>query len=191
MYTTPIADPAICAHCATVSPTCCRVAPGREEFCFPLSEIEMDRIRDHVPQRGWFAMEANTSEFRAHVARLFPGEGQVVEGLFPDRKHHYRLALGRDGACRFLNVRGCVLPQEARPYHCRLYPLWIGDDGPAVLDGDCLARREARGAGALAEALGTTLAKVRDLHARLRMAWGLAPAKGLPRAVVSYARTNR
>jgi hypothetical protein len=167
------------------------LAPGQEEFCFPLSQVELDRLRDFAPARGWFAQENNSSAFVQHVARLFPGEEDLVEELFPPRKSHYRLAVDKTGACVFLKSDGCGLPIEARPYYCRLFPVWLEGDELRLLSSDCLAQREARGMAVLMRGLGMTPAKVKDLHARLRLAWGLPPAKGLPKAVVSYARDGR
>lgn len=184
-------DPGVCARCASQSSTCCQISPGQEEFCFPLSEIEMDRIREFHPSNGWFAQEPNTAAFISHVARLFPGEEERVGHLFHPRKFHYRLAVDSSGACRLLTDAGCALPREARPYYCRLYPVWRVGEHFAMLGDACLARREARGTAHLLRSLGQSPAVAKDLHSRLRMAWGLPPQSGLPAARVSYARNNR
>lgn len=181
----------ICARCASVGPTCCQLTPGQEEFCFPLSDIEMDRIRDFVVDKGWFAQSPNSSAFVNHVAMLFPGEQKLVEELFHPRKFHFRLAVDKAGKCIFLSDTGCNLPTEARPYYCRLFPVWVSGGEIMVLGAECLARREARGMGMLLRSFGQTPAKARELHARLRMAWGLPPERGMPRPTVSFARSNR
>jgi len=186
-----MSNPYVCARCAAMGPTCCQLTPGQEEFCFPLSEIEMDRIRDFVVNEGWFAQEPNSSAFLNHVQFLFPGEQKLVEELFHPRKFHYRLAVDNMGKCKFLSDTGCKLPVEARPYYCRLFPLWVNGDELMVLGAECLARREARGMGKLLGSLGLTPAKARELHARLRLAWGLSPEPGMPRPTVSFARSNR
>lgn len=173
-----MADPMVCARCGGA---CCGITSGQEEFCFPLSDIELDRIRQFAPAKGWFAQEPNSSAFIGHVSRLFPGEQALIEQLFNPRKHHMRLAVNAAGQCTFVGPQGCILPTEARPYYCRIFPLWDGDAGLNILAAEgCLALREARGVGPLLASLGLTPAKARDLHARLRLAWGLPPKRTPP-----------
>ena len=188
-------DPPACARCAATHGSCCRITPGREEVCFPLSEIEMDRIRDCAPAGGWFAQEPNSAAFLNQLFRLFPGERRQISELFHPNKFHFRLAVDAGGACRFLGPAGCGLPREARPYYCRLFPFWHGADGRALLDGECPAiPRRASAHGGVGQAmaeLNMTAGTARELHARLRMAWGLPPKMGMPSPRVSYARTKR
>lgn len=183
-------DPHACARCADVQGSCCRITPGREELCFPLSEIEMDRIRDCAPRGGWFAQEPNSAVFLDMMTRLFPGEREQIEAIFHPNKFHFRLAVDANGACRFLGARGCRLPKEARPYYCRLFPVWCGDQGLTLLDGGCPAAARARNASGVLHSLGMSPNSAKELHARLRMAWGLPPQKGMPSPRVSYARTK-
>lgn len=173
-------DPGVCARCALQGPTCCRTEIGREEFCFPLSEVEQARIRDILPASGGFALQDNTAAFVDGVCRLFPGEEAEVRALFPARKQHFRLALDERGACRLLGAQGCLLPREGRPYYCRLFPLWVTGGEITVFDAQgCLVRRESRSVAGLLERLAMTRAEVFDLHGRLRLAWGLPPRRGL------------
>lgn len=171
-------DPSVCAACAGQGPTCCELAPGQEESCFPLSRVEMDRIREFVNGQGWFALEANSAAFVANVCRLFPADKRRARQLFPRGGEHYRLAVDASGACKLLGETGCVLPAEARPYYCRLFPLWMDGDKLRVLEAHCLARRRARGPEELLRQVGLTAKTVHDLHCRLRLAWGFSPCAG-------------
>lgn len=177
-----MADPHVCERCAGQGPTCCRLEPGNEEFCFPLSEAERDRILAELGgDMGAFAQQANTSGFIANMKTLFPGEEELVEELFHPNKFHLRLAVDADGACRLLGPRGCTLSREARPYYCRLFPLWpVGKSIRAFVASRCLAQQEARGLRRLLAMMDTTEKAVRELHGRLRLAWGLPPQRGMP-----------
>jgi len=173
-------DPSICKRCALENPTCCRLEPGQEEFCFPLSEMEKNRIQDYQPNEGGFAVQENTEGFLHHILRLFPGEEERVRKLFPRRKFHFRLAVDSKGACRFLGAAGCRIPQELRPYYCRLFPFWVVGRSVSAFDAaSCLARREAVHLLRMFEAFNTNAAQVRDLMGRLRLAWGLPPSSGM------------
>lgn len=156
------------------------MTPGQEDACFPLSDIEMDRIRDHAGTHGWFAQEANSEAFLTHMCRLFPGEEELLRRLFHPRKHHFRLATRPDGRCALLGDAGCTLPEEVRPYYCRLFPVWYSGGRLHVLAGMCLAVKEAGGRARLLDSVGLSPQKSRDLFARLRLAWGLPPEPGMP-----------
>lgn len=171
------ADPEVCARCAGLGPTCCQMAPGQGEVCFPLAAVEMDRIRDVLPpgRQGWFAAEPNSAAFVASLLHLFPDARGQVRRLFPQGKEHFRLATAPDGRCLLLGEQGCSLPQEARPYYCRLFPLWLTAGKLGLLEAHCLVCREQERPQAVLRALGLTAAAVCDLHARLRLAWGLEP----------------
>lgn len=173
-------DPTVCKRCALQGPTCCRLEPGQDEFCFPLSQKEKERIQDFQPDAGGFALQENTEGFLVHVQRLFPDEQDFIRELFPPRKFHFRLAVDDKGACRFLGSAGCRIPQELRPYYCRLFPFWVVNGTISVFDAvSCLARREAVHLLRLYDIFGLNAAQVRDLMGRLRLAWGLPPTSGM------------
>lgn len=177
-------DPAVCARCALTSPTCCAIAPGSEPNCFPVSEMEWGRVLDHAGERGAFVREVNTQPFRNMVARLFPGEREQIEALFPHHKVHLRLATNAKGLCIFASAEGCELPREARPYYCRLFPMWVYGERLTFFNADgCLAVREGRTVRGVLNRLGTTEHDVRSLFGRLRLAWGLAPGPFFPAVV--------
>lgn len=172
-------DSDVCRRCSLQGPTCCRIASGQEEYCFPLSQIEKERIQEHVPYTGGFVLSPNSKAFIDNVCHLFPGEEDTVLRLFPEGKEHFRLAVDSLGACRFLGPEGCEIPQEARPYYCRLFPFWMAGRDVTVFDAPtCLARREARTLTRTLKCLDTNKAAIKDLYGRLRLVWGLPPRKG-------------
>jgi Fe-S-cluster containining protein len=176
-----VADPDICQRCALRGPTCCCLEPGTEQGCFPLSEPERERILAALSgAAGAFAREANSPVFLDTMRALFPGEEQLVTRLFPEGGHHMRLAVDEAGCCRLLGPEGCTLPREARPYYCRLFPLWpVGRTTMVFAAERCLAWREGRSLRRLLGLLQTTEKSARELHGRLRLAWGLPPERGL------------
>ncbi|WP_285907301.1 YkgJ family cysteine cluster protein [Pseudodesulfovibrio pelocollis] len=168
-----------CRRCSLQGPTCCRMTAGQEEFCFPVSQMEKDRVRDHAPFTGGFVLAQNSAAFIDNVRRLFPGEDDLIQALFPPTGEHYRLTVDTMGACRFLGPEGCEIPHEARPYYCRLYPFWVvGRDVTFFDSATCLARREERTLPRMLKCFDTNKASVTDLYGRLRLAWGLPPARG-------------
>lgn len=178
-----MADPHVCQRCSFEGPTCCQLDPGSEESCFPLSAVERDKILAELAgDAGAFARQANTPGFIENMKTLFPGEEELVEALFHPNKFHLRLAVDGEGRCRLLGPGGCILPREARPYYCRLFPLWpVGRSMRVFAAARCLAQRESRGGQArLMAVLGTSPKNVKELYGRLRLAWGLPPERGLP-----------
>ena len=105
-----LADPHVCKRCTDRGPTCCRLEPGEEKVCFPVSEMERDRILESFPDKGAFVQEANNKPFVDNLKRLFPKEKKLFDELFPEVKFHLRLATRPDGTCVFLGPEGCVLP---------------------------------------------------------------------------------
>jgi Fe-S-cluster containining protein len=180
----------ICRRCAGVGPTCCAQPPGTEETCFPISEMERRRIEEHLGlDRGAFTLEPNSSAFRTRLSRFFPGESRLVERLFPAAGAHVRLRLDREGRCVFLRRAGCLLPRQARPYYCRLFPFWVTADRVTVFSAaGCLARREGQDLAGMLALLNCAAVTARDLHGRLRLAWGLPPKEGMPFVTPSPAR---
>jgi len=179
MSLTQTGDSDSCLRCSLQGPTCCRITSGQEEFCFPLSKIEKERIQEHVPHTGGFVLSPNTQAFIDNVCRLFPGEDETVRELFPEGKEHYRLAVDSMGACRFLGPEGCEIPREVRPYYCRLFPFWVTGNTVIFFDAPtCLVRREERTLIRMLRALDMKKADVKDLFGRLRLVWGLPPTKG-------------
>ncbi|MBU1249178.1 MAG: zinc/iron-chelating domain-containing protein [Proteobacteria bacterium] len=177
----------MCKRCALLGPTCCQLSLGNEENCFPLSQAEKERIQTEVNSSGGFAMQENTEAFIGNMCQLFPDEAEQVRALFKPRKFHFRLAVDNDGSCKFLGPRGCVIPEEARPYYCRLFPVWMSGDRVTFFNTlTCLARKEALNQKKLLESVHTTSTKVRDLMGRLRLVWGLPPRPGMKRVKKTF-----
>lgn len=176
-----MADPHVCARCALKGPTCCQLDPGNEEYCFPLSEMERDRILQELAgDEGAFAQQANSDRFIENLHKLFPGEQEAVDRLFPRTKFHLRLAVDDAGRCRLLGPQGCRLPREVRPYYCRLFPFWFVRGDMSVFTAErCLARQEAVTKRSILALIGEPEKRLKELYGRLRLAWGLAPRASL------------
>lgn len=177
------AGPGVCAQCAGLGQSCCQLTPGQEEACFPLSEMEKDRILEAAPNLGGFCLSPNSAAFSAMLRRLFPGEGRALERQFPPGKEHWRLATPPGGDCAFLSPGGCILPNEARPYYCRLFPFWVMENDLTIFTaGYCLAVKQGKNVAGTLEAIGITRKRVHELFGRLRLAWGLIPSlPGFPK----------
>lgn len=175
MATEAAAESDVCARCATRSGTCCTLEPGNEEFCFPLSRSERASMESAGATAGHFFRQANTQPFMDNLGRLFPGEANVLRSLFPEDGAHDRLAINSAGACLLLGSAGCLLPREARPLYCRLFPFWISQGRQLYFSLDsCQAQIEAGGGGAgLLRRLRMTSAGVTHTYLELRRAWGL------------------
>lgn len=183
-------EQSVCARCAGLGPTCCEISPGQEEACFPVSPLERQRISDHVSlSRGAFVEEKNSRAFVTNLHRLFPRERRVVDALFPAAGTHLRLSTDVRGRCRFLTGTGCALPNEVRPYYCRLFPFWVVSGKLAVFaPGGCLACREGRSVAGMLESLHVRAEFLLDLHCRLRLAWGFPPEEGMAFVTPALAR---
>jgi Fe-S-cluster containining protein len=180
----------VCSRCAEQGSTCCVLTPGNEDLCFPVSTIERHRIEEQIGlDRGAFTLEPNSVAFRDSMLRMFPNDGTAVELLFPEGGTHARLSCDKEGRCVFLRRSGCLLPRPARPYYCRLFPLWVTGERITVFSAaGCLARREAQDLAAILDLLKCAAFTAFDLHGRLRLAWGLPPKEGLPCVTPSRAR---
>lgn len=164
----------VCARCARFSGTCCTLTPGQEEFCFPLSARERAAMEAAGAKAEHFTRQANTPGFLDNLCRLFPGEAGTIQALFPAEGSHDRLTVSLTGECQLLGPAGCLLPRQARPFYCRLFPFWIRTGRQLYFEFDhCQAQRESQGGSGLLERLGMTGADVRHAYSELRRAWGL------------------
>ena len=170
-------DAHICARCAAHSGTCCRMQPGNEELCFPLSRSEWQRIVEHCNDKGGFASQPNTKPFLQCMKRLFPADEKRLEAIFPPHGEHLRLASDNEGRCLFLSAAGCTLPRETRPWYCRLFPFWFMPNGMLTMftPDECLVYLESRSVRDAMQELGVTENELRLMFGRLRLAWGLDP----------------
>jgi Fe-S-cluster containining protein len=166
-------NPHVCARCSAIQPSCCIIKSEEEGICFPLFPEEVERISAAAGHERWMAHEPNSPKFIEVMKKMLPLDRERIPELFPAGGVHPSLGVGEDGTCFFLGPEGCVLGRETRPYHCRLFPLWMKGSRIMVLEADCLARREARNLDGLLASVNLTRDAVRDLFSRLRRAWGL------------------
>ncbi|WP_291321014.1 zinc/iron-chelating domain-containing protein [Desulfonatronospira sp.] len=135
----------ICLRCSRVYPTCCRLKPGLEELCFPLSRQEQKNIQNHLLHSDFFVEQSNTAKFISTMGRLLPDHYQKTRSIFTPDTCHLRLKTLSDGKCILLQDDGCLLPRHMRPFYCRLFPFWFyrGRLG-YMASRECLAQQETR-----------------------------------------------
>ena len=169
-------DAFVCIRCAAMGPTCCSLVPGQEDLCFPVSEMERQRIVEFGPKKGGLTGAPNSKRFLDNLMRLFPRDRKHLVAVFPPHGEHLRLATHPDGRCSFLGASGCSLPREARPYYCRLFPFWVSAGAVTAFEAKgCLACSEGRTIQGILPLIEMSRALVLELHGRMRMAWGMAP----------------
>ena len=161
-------------------------------MCFPLSEMERDRILDFSGEKGAFVQEPNSSQFTTNLKRLFPGERSLVERSFHPRTS-FASGHPRGWRLRILGLHGCVLPRDARPYYCHLFPFWVYKRRFTLFTPEhCLAVQEGKGSVQLVEeVMGVSLSELAMHHGKLRLAWGLPPREDMPFLEASFARYDR
>lgn len=169
-------DAFICARCAALHPTCCRTTPEATGACFPLSAAERDRLLPYADALGVPAagVEENTKEFLTLMRTLFPDKQDRLAALFPRGKTHMRLPLDARGACLFLRADGCVLPRDARPWYCQLFPVWVRSNRfDRFVSDACLVTHEARRLPDVFAALGMSREEAAALYRALCHDWGV------------------
>jgi len=169
-------NPNVCRRCAETTATCCRLMPGQEKFCFPVSDEEKQAILAAVPDAdGVFVEEDNDGQFLGHLRDMFSRDRKFINELFPEGGKHLRLATREDGSCIFLTETGCLLSRDARPYFCRLFPMWVsGSSGIRVFSNkNCQAQKEATSFSNMMHILDMDEFEIKYLYKSLRRAWGL------------------
>ncbi len=166
-----------CARCAAVNPTCCRMDPAAASLCFPLSEPEWERLAPFAAREAGGTAgrmrEENTPEFVRAMRNLFPDAQEAVIRMFPLPGAHYRLATTEGGTCAFLRPDGCFLPRAARPWYCRLFPIWIRKGGfDHFAARRCVIAEEARRVEDVLAAAGLTRDDTLALYRALCRDWG-------------------
>ena len=173
-------DPSICAACAAKSHTCCYVSPGNEDQCFPLSQPEQARILPYCSSslggKKAFTKSPNSQEFLIAMRSLFPGEQALLDQLFPSGQYHLRMATLKTGYCAFLGEQGCILPRNARPWFCKLFPFWFQHgELTAFAANYCLVAKGAISPAGMLNIMGQEQAVVLEIFNQLRLDWGLVP----------------
>lgn len=172
------------------------------EDCFPLSSSEHERIAQAIRaaktgkpnsakllltqkateaidtpsgEKSWAVEEANSANFIKTMRNLFPLDKAKVKDAFLPEQSHLRLALAPDGACVFLSEHGCTLPQEARPWFCRIFPFWVvGKTVQCFHDESCLAIQEnSKSFLTLLQTFAYTPEEIRACFTKLKQDWGL------------------
>ena len=148
-----------CELCAEKSLTCCQLNPGQEEFCFPLSGLEVELLKKDLPKTdGCFVLMPNSDVFIQTLTSLFPLKTEILQQRFPPGSSHLRLATDAEGKCVFLGERGCVLSDDHRPLLCRLFPFWVmGKQFYIFAYEKCLPIRTAQSFPEILAAFGMTV----------------------------------
>lgn len=151
--------------------------PAHKGVCFPLSEPERRRILPFAQEHGLPDHDsvATSPVFLRAMKALFPGKTALLESLFPIPGEHAILPINPDGSCVFLGEEGCGLPREARPWYCRLFPLWVRKGKlDRFIPEECLIATEARTLGSVLECLDMDAGQALELHQALCRDWGIA-----------------
>jgi Fe-S-cluster containining protein len=156
--------PGLCARCHARGGGCCRAGEAARQFGLTPAEaaaaarasglaVEEFTVRDQAPP----GLLAAARAVHPALAAVMPGGRRL------------RLELTPAGDCRFLGPEGCRLPRRARPFFCRLYPVFADARGRLVLMADpgCLAQAGGADARRVLARLGASPARTRRLMDRL------------------------
>jgi len=139
-----------------------RAKPVANKNDILLTQEDANRIARHI----------GTTAFYEYRRPLDPGDlGDREDGnwltytLRPEGTRRVIL-LKAGGDCFFLEVTGCLLPQDKRPLICRLHPLLYTEAGVTGVSPDCPAEFLAAGETVLAS-VGMELATGLEWHAQL------------------------
>jgi Fe-S-cluster containining protein len=165
----------VCDLCAEESLTCCQLNPGEEEFCFPLSGLEVALLTKQFPKtEGCFVWMLNSDAFVQTLMHLFPFQKEILQQRFPLGSSHLRLATDAEGRCVFRGKMGCVLSDEHRPLLCRLFPFWIVGEQFYIFEYEnCPQVRWAQSFPETLAAFGTTAEALENIYDQLCLAWGI------------------
>jgi len=172
-----LTNPNICGQCDSLNRSCCTLrVENNEGLPAPVSEPEIDRILRFLKDKKREELldsRVNSPQFIDQMAVLFPDMADSVHKIFPVNKTHFDLKTVEDD-CIFKDRNGCVLPDDARPLFCRIYPFWFFDGEPQIFqDSNCLALESCRAIPEMLLSLGTTTEKLQQIHARIYQEWGL------------------
>jgi len=158
--------------------SCCTLrAENNEGLPAPVSEPEIERILRTFKQKkreSFLDHRTNSPQFISQMSILFPDMANSAHNVFPVNGMHFDLKTQGD-ACVFKESNGCLLPEEARPHFCRIYPFWFFDDDPQIFeDSNCLALERCQTISEVILSLGTNPEKLRQIHAQICEDWGLS-----------------
>jgi len=140
----------ICAQCSQINPTCCKIKKEMEEYCFPLSEYEIEKISKKSPINNFYVQEKNSINFIKKFISHLPEYRHKIKQIFPPNNFHYRLKIKDNGECVFLTDNGCLLQRHTRPFYCQIYPFWFYNQKITYFkDKYCLAQKKTEKVGQL------------------------------------------
>ncbi len=171
-------NPNICGQCDSMNRSCCTLrAENNEGLPAPVSEPEIKRILIFLKDKKRELLldsRNNSPQFIRQMSILFPDMADSVHKIFPVNKTHFDLKT-QENTCIFKERNGCLLPNEARPHFCRIYPFWFFDDELQIFeDPNCLALGNCRTIPEVLLSLGTNTEKLKQIHARIYEDWGLS-----------------
>ncbi len=151
----------VCAQCHQLGQGCC-FSFGDTSQIFALLPTEIDRMAgaSRIPAERFTVQDKISHEFKQILLSLHPALAATAPGNL-----RVRLKTLANGHCFFLTSEGCALPVTARPYYCRLYPLWFMPDGRmlVLMNPNCLAQKKAAGWRQVLERLAVDEAELRAL----------------------------
>ncbi|MBA7706587.1 hypothetical protein ES703_115441 [subsurface metagenome] len=169
-----MAKTSICAVCAQNGPTCCQLRQEYADLCFPLSRVEKETIAAYERWKGvFFTVQApNSVQLISRLEFLFPDDLDIIKTLFPENGRHERLLTNKLGHCVFLGPMGCLLPGNARPFYCSLFPFWVIGGRVAFFPFDlCQAQKGATSLKKVMMRLEVNTSRILSLYKALRRAW--------------------
>ncbi len=176
----------ICRECSLATGGCC-ACPDQSEPGFPISPAEVERMAAYAdlaapagggadPRERVVMSAPNNPEFLSALEALLPRHKKAIAALFPAGGAYARPRLTAAGDCVFRGEAGCRLPREARPWYCRIFPLWMRGEAVTLLDfGDCRLCLETRSPVEAMRLLGMTALDVRTLFAAMLRDWNINP----------------
>jgi len=178
-----LTNPNICGQCDAMNRSCCTLrAENNEGLPAPVSEPEIDRILNYFKDKKREELldsRSNSPQFIGQMSILFPDMTDSVHDIFPVNKTHFDIKTKGDD-CIFKNSSGCVLPTEARPHFCRIYPFWFfGAELHIFQDSNCLALENCQTIPEVLLSLGTNPEKLQQIHFTICEDWGLS--RSIPR----------
>ncbi len=172
-----MANPHICGQCDSMNRSCCTLrVETNDGLPAPVSELEIERILsilEDKKRQDFLDVQTNSSRFVNQMSLLFPHMPKSIQRAFPLNENHFEIKTLEDG-CVFKDTGGCLLPEEARPHFCRIYPFWFFDEEPQVFqDKSCLALETCGKIGEVLLSLGTNHETLKQIHSLICEDWGL------------------
>lgn len=171
-----MAKTSICVVCAQNGPTCCQLVHGHADLSFPLFGVEKKIISacDRWERVCFTVQIPNSVRFISRLEYLFPDNLDRIRTLFPGHGHHERLLTNNLGHCVFLAPMGCLLPEKARPFYCRLFPFWVMGGRVAFFPFEsCQAQKGTKSVNKVMMRLEMNDSRILTLYNALLRAWAV------------------